>query len=304
VRRDRWRDKFWIIDGHNAVFALPELHRLQVRGERSAARSALETMLRPFAAQLSHPLTVVYDGNQIERNPDAGVERGIRVLFSQPPDEEADDRIVFLATQTLARGAAVAVVTNDQRSLVARLPQGVHVLGVEEFRDRCLRTRQVARDGESRQVSDHDRREIEQAFLAREDEIMDRARRGARRRERELTQRWQARAGPAAGQAESIPNGTADRGEEQEPAHRWTWAIDAKPAPPAGARTPDRSGQAGEGDQHASSGPSGPPRPAVEETARRESAAAREAREARRRRGQRKQARRLEHMRRPKGRQK
>lgn len=269
---NRWRAKLWLIDGHNTIFALPELCHLQTRGERQAARAALESLLRPFATRLKHPLTIVYDGNQIERNPEAGVVRGIRVLFSQPPTEVADDRIVFLAAQAVSRGEAVTVVTNDQRSLAPRLPAGVHVLGVAEFRDRWLSFPRVADEREEKLIADDQRRQIEQAFLARQGEIMERASRGARRTEREMAARWQARARQVA-----EPGGP-------DPALDFDRRADRPPARPASAP-----------DAHQSAMPAPTGRDAPE---------ARAAREARRRRGQRKQARRLEQMRRQKGKHK
>jgi predicted RNA-binding protein with PIN domain len=311
VIRDQWRHKLWIIDGHNTIFALPELHRLQMRGERRAARSALEAMLRPFAAYLDRPLTIVYDGNQIERNPEAGVSAGIRVLFSQWPEEEADDRVVFLAEQARARGEAVAVVTNDQRSLAARLPAGAQVLAVEEFQDRCLRPDAPVRDDAEKRIAERDRQEIEAAFLGREEEIADRARRGVRRRERDLARLWRARAGGVQPPSEPGTGPAAERDSEEEPAHRWTWVIDGKPAPAPRARADSGRGvrdDAGSPEKQPPAGQPGvqgqvqPESPEAREA--RESPAAREAREARRRRGQRKQARRLEQMRRNKGRQK
>ncbi|MBD3161093.1 MAG: hypothetical protein GF346_02875 [Candidatus Eisenbacteria bacterium] len=115
----------WIVDGHNVIFAHPLLETLQRGGERREARRRLEAMLERLIARTRNRILVVYDGNRIERDPDARRGRSLRTQYSDPP-EEADDRILRVTARLLRREPEVvaAVVTND-RALVERLPERV-----------------------------------------------------------------------------------------------------------------------------------------------------------------------------------
>ncbi len=114
----------WIVDGHNAIFAHSDLERLQTGGEKGEARRHLEQMLERFAARYQTTVLIVYDGNRIEHNP--GRYSGPRVSSSYTlAPEEADDRIIWMATTAAARGERIAVVSSDRRTLGSRLPQAV-----------------------------------------------------------------------------------------------------------------------------------------------------------------------------------
>lgn len=114
----------WIVDGHNAIFAHAELERLQTGGEKGEARRRLEQMLERFAARYGVAVQVVYDGNRIEHNPDRYRGPKVSSTYTLAP-EEADDRIIWMATSAAARGEKVAVVSSDRRTLGSRLPRGV-----------------------------------------------------------------------------------------------------------------------------------------------------------------------------------
>lgn len=187
----RWRSRRWIVDGHNMIFALPGLGRLQRDGDRRRARQELESLLLAFAAHLESPLIIVYDGNEMACNPDAQQRPALETIYSQPP-EEADDRIIYLATQCVARAEAVCVVTNDRNSLMPRLPAEVSVLSVEEFRTRHLAPRTAPDGPPEKQLSAAERQEIEHLLLAH---AQNDPQRGARQREREAIRRWRARVG-------------------------------------------------------------------------------------------------------------
>ena len=131
MARERWKRRLWIFDGHNAIFALPAFASLQREGRRQEAREQFERLLVPFAARLDQPLIIVYDGNELLPNPEAGEFVGIRTIFSQPP-EVADDRIAYLVERAWSQGEPVALVSNDLR-LRDRLPDGLRVMAVEEF---------------------------------------------------------------------------------------------------------------------------------------------------------------------------
>jgi len=201
--REAWRRRSWIVDGHNAIFAVDALSHLQQTGERQEARRRLEAWLRPFAEHLARPLCIVYDGNRLAPNPDALDFHHMRTLYSQPP-EEADDRIVYLAQSERQIGRPVTVVSNDRRSLAPRLPAGVITMSVEDFFRDCITPAQPA---EERAAPPGDYGDIVRHFVDREGEIAREARRGASHRERAAARRWQARIGrpPPAERARNAP---------------------------------------------------------------------------------------------------
>jgi predicted RNA-binding protein with PIN domain len=153
----------WIVDGHNAIFAHAELESLQTGGERAEARRMLEVMFDRLAVENGIDVLIVYDGNRIERNPDARREGRIRTQYSSSPDEEADDRILFLVQQEVRKGSKIAVVTSDRATLGARLPAGV--LRVDPSAVfRRLRRREAARRRVERPPGDFS--DIEAHFLS------------------------------------------------------------------------------------------------------------------------------------------
>jgi predicted RNA-binding protein with PIN domain len=122
----------WIVDGHNAIFAVPEWEELQVAGQRREARHGLEGSLEAFGRAVGARITVVYDGNHLERNPDALSWPHLRTEYSFPP-EEADDRIRFLAECSVRDGEHPVVVTSDRRTLAATLAPGARSMDVRYF---------------------------------------------------------------------------------------------------------------------------------------------------------------------------
>ncbi len=319
----RWQRRRWIVDGHNAIFALPIAGRLQREQHRFEARLHLERMLMAFATRLEKPLLVVYDGNEITANPDARREGPLHTLYSQPP-EEADDRIVYLADRSLRQGESVAIVTDDRKTLVPRLPKDVQVWGVREFWNRFLVKDGTAPDpsgesGESdefgeageagangefgangtkeKTLSAEDRDQIAALFLERSREIESAARRGARRREREAAARWAARTGAERDSGQAGPV-SSHRRRESEPVTDemdvgWDPNRVFESLPPRGTQggwggstSQKRDGQSSRAEAARTSG--------AAETAGSASESDRAAREARKKRGERKQARRLQ----------
>ncbi len=316
----RWQRRRWIVDGHNAIFALPTAGRLQREQHRFEARLHLERMLMAFATRLEKPLLVVYDGNEITANPDARREGPLHTLYSQPP-EEADDRIVYLADRSLRQGESVAIVTDDRKTLVPRLPKDVQVWGVREFWNRFLVKDGTAPDpsgefgefGESgeagangevgangefgangtkeKTLSAEDRDQIAALFLERSQEIESEARRGARRREREAAARWAARTGAErdSGQAGAA---SSHRRRELEPV---TDEMDIGWDPNRVFESPRLRGtQDGSGGSTPQRRDGRSSRTEAARTAEAPSDSGRAAREARKKRGERKQARRLQ----------
>jgi predicted RNA-binding protein with PIN domain len=56
------RKRVWIMDGHNVIFAVEGLQRLQVSGRGQEAREGLLERLEVFALQRQERVLVVFDG--------------------------------------------------------------------------------------------------------------------------------------------------------------------------------------------------------------------------------------------------
>lgn len=151
----------WIVDGHNAIFAVREWEELQVAGRRRDARLALEESLEQFGRAVGVCVWVVYDGNSLERNPDVLALPNLKSWFSMPPTE-ADDMICFLAGQALRAREQPVVVTSDRRTLTPALPNGCRWMEVRHF-FRRVHTRALFVP-EKRPVEGMD--EIERHFLS------------------------------------------------------------------------------------------------------------------------------------------
>jgi len=123
----------WILDGHNMIFAIPGLERLQVSGRREEARRGLVDRLRRFADARGEKVLIVFDGNDLESNPDAIQEPLLEVVYARRSEGEADDRIIHQARTGIEQGQSVTVVTNDVRTLAGELPDGARHLEVRLF---------------------------------------------------------------------------------------------------------------------------------------------------------------------------
>ncbi len=125
--------RIWIMDGHNIIFKIHPLKELQESGRRDEARRGLVDRLRRFARTRSEKVLVVFDGLDLERNPDVIQEPFFEAVYARRSDGEADDRIIHEARTRLEQGENVVVVTDDVKTLAAALPKGVHRLEVEVF---------------------------------------------------------------------------------------------------------------------------------------------------------------------------
>ena len=141
---ERHPERFlWIVDGHNAIFAVPEWEDLQVAGRKRDARAALEESLETFGRAAGTQVCIVYDGNHMERNPDAVDRLNLHSEYSLPP-EEADDRIRYLVRRALQDRRRPVVVTSDRRTLAESLPDEVPSMEVRAF-FRIVRARRLRR---------------------------------------------------------------------------------------------------------------------------------------------------------------
>lgn len=126
-------NRIWIMDGHNMIFAIPPLQRLQVSDRREEARAGLAESLERFALARGEKVLVVFDGNEMPSNPGATRKPLLETVYTRRGAGVADDRILHEARRCLERGLVVTVVTDDVHTLARKLPRGVRHLGVREF---------------------------------------------------------------------------------------------------------------------------------------------------------------------------
>src|SRR5206468_6135858 len=93
--------RIWIMDGHNMIFAIPTLQRLQVADHREEARASLADRLERFALARGERVHVVFDGNALPSNPDAVGKPLFETVYTRRGEETADDRIIRVATRCL-----------------------------------------------------------------------------------------------------------------------------------------------------------------------------------------------------------
>jgi predicted RNA-binding protein with PIN domain len=134
------------MDGHNMIFALPELQRFQVSGRREEARAGLSARLERFALARAEKVLVVFDGNRIRSVHDTSPSPYFEIVYTRPGEGVADDRILREARRLSGQGGVVTVVTNDVATLASRLPRAVRHLGVEEFWLKHVEKRSAADD--------------------------------------------------------------------------------------------------------------------------------------------------------------
>src|SRR5256885_10593047 len=89
--------RIWIMDGHNLIFAIRGLHEMQVSGRGDEARGALVDALRRFAQTRGEQVLVVFDGNELPRNPDVSREPFLETVYTRRSDGGADERIIHEA---------------------------------------------------------------------------------------------------------------------------------------------------------------------------------------------------------------
>jgi hypothetical protein len=126
--------RIWIMDGHNMIFAIRLLQRLQVSGHGDEARRELVGRLRRFAQTRREDVLVVFDGNDLPWSPEVLSEPYLEVAFAARGEGGADARIIRAARSRQEQGRRVTVVTDDVSTLAGKLPERVDHLGVQAFR--------------------------------------------------------------------------------------------------------------------------------------------------------------------------
>lgn len=118
-----------LVDGHSAIFALPEFRDLHRGPTRYLARLELVKWLQRFADRGEDwNVVVVFDGRQAERGIEGGREEGLLVLYSRA-GETADTVIERLAARFASRDRVV-VASNDRMVLTTAMAFGAETLSI------------------------------------------------------------------------------------------------------------------------------------------------------------------------------
>ncbi len=125
--------RIWMVDGHNLIFAIRGLTEMQVSGRGDEARGALVDALRRFAQSRGEQVLLVFDGTDLQHNPNVLREPFFETVYARSGDGGADERIIREATLHAEQGQHVTVVTNDVSTLAVRLPKSVLRMKVHAF---------------------------------------------------------------------------------------------------------------------------------------------------------------------------
>ena len=124
--------RHWILDGHNIIFAVGELQRLQTSGRGTEARALLVERLEAFAHRRQERVLLVFDGRGVH-GPQASRRAALFEEIYSRGEGGADLRILDEARRLAAQGTVVTVVTNDMRTLANALPREARRLRVRDF---------------------------------------------------------------------------------------------------------------------------------------------------------------------------
>jgi len=104
-------EKILLVDGHSAIFALPQFCELHHGATRYLARLELVKWLQRFADVTDWNTVVVFDGKQTERGMEGGKADGVLTIYSRN-GETADSVIERLAAR-FGEKDEVLVASND-----------------------------------------------------------------------------------------------------------------------------------------------------------------------------------------------
>ncbi|HET8948017.1 MAG TPA: NYN domain-containing protein [Candidatus Polarisedimenticolia bacterium] len=124
--------RHWILDGHNIIFALGGLQRLQRSGRGAEARALLVERLEAFANRRQERVLLVFDGRGVQSPPQSRRAGLFEEAYSHGAGG-ADRRILDEARRLVAQGTVITVVTNDMRTLANALPREARRLRVHDF---------------------------------------------------------------------------------------------------------------------------------------------------------------------------
>ena len=121
-------EKILLVDGHSAIFAIPEFAGLHHGPGRFVARLELVKWLQRFADVSDWNVVVVFDGKQAERNIEGGKDEGVLVMYSRA-GETADTVIERLAARFGSKDQ-VRVASNDRMVLTTVMAFGAEGMGI------------------------------------------------------------------------------------------------------------------------------------------------------------------------------
>jgi predicted RNA-binding protein with PIN domain len=156
----------WILDGHNVIFAIPQLEQLQTSGKRRQARDALVALARRFGASRQERVTLIFDGTP-------GYTQGaeetslLEVVFAAY-EGKADDMIVLRSDRAIEGGKRVTVVTDDQ-DLRGRLHKNAAVIGTQQF----WQLNRVKRKPTGEEMPQIPLKDVEAIFLGNEEALLE-----------------------------------------------------------------------------------------------------------------------------------
>jgi predicted RNA-binding protein with PIN domain len=121
----------WLIDGHNLIGQMPNLHLSDPNDEE-----ILLEYLRRYRARTGHQLTVVFDAGQSYRPATKKKQSGITVQFA--PHGQTADRLITERVRRIKNPQAMIVVTSDRAVQQAAQQMGVRVVTAQEFSRQLL----------------------------------------------------------------------------------------------------------------------------------------------------------------------
>jgi len=155
----------WIIDGHNVIYHVPRLEKLQTSGAKREAREALAEVCLAFAARRNESLVLVFDGVP-GFTEGAGAFGHLEITYA-PYGGKADDMIVLRTDKIIDAGGRVTVVTND-RDLKLRLHRNATAIGSGEF----WKLTKPPRKPTGEQRPDIPLQDVEAFFLEQEERVL------------------------------------------------------------------------------------------------------------------------------------
>jgi predicted RNA-binding protein with PIN domain len=118
-----------IIDGYNLAFASGKIRPALIK-EKQRGRQLLIELLAGYKKAFGGDITVVFDGAE-GREQKADRERGIRIVYSKPPQNA--DRVIKDKAALLKKTRPVTVVTSDRELAHYVRGRQVEVVGSGEF---------------------------------------------------------------------------------------------------------------------------------------------------------------------------
>lgn len=127
-------EQLLIVDGHSAIFGMEDLRALHQGPKRHIARLELTKRLRDIGDRGEWKVVLVFDGRQVERGYEGGVDDGILIIYSKAR-ETADAVVERLAARFAEKGDRVRVASNDGMVLLTATTFGAEGMRIEELED-------------------------------------------------------------------------------------------------------------------------------------------------------------------------